>query len=62
MDFNLGEQSYPPQFWDRKVTVEEMALMTGSQPIYRVDFGKTTIWVAVQPLKAGIRPVTPFKV
>jgi CarD family transcriptional regulator len=64
MDFNLGEQVIHPSFGIGKIiTVEEMVVNgQAPSPFYRVDFGKTTIWVPVKPEKiVGIRPVTPFK-
>jgi RNA polymerase-interacting CarD/CdnL/TRCF family regulator len=64
MNFSLGEKVVHQSFGIGSViTVEEMAF-NGQAPsqFYRVDFGKTTLWVPVKPEKAtGIRPVTPIK-
>ncbi|HLE14877.1 MAG TPA: CarD family transcriptional regulator [Anaerolineales bacterium] len=64
MDFNLGERVVHPSFGIGKViTVEEMVFNgQAPSPFYRVVFGKTTLWVPVNPNKVGgIRPITPVK-
>lgn len=64
MNFSCGEDVVHQRFGvGTIVCIEEMAFGgDGPGEYYRVDFGKTTLWVPVKiPKSPGLRPVTPEK-
>lgn len=62
MNFSCGDYVVHPKFGVGTVVCIEEMVFSGDDPsvFYRVDFGKTTLWVPVKISKSrGIRPVTP---
>lgn len=62
MNFSSGEDVVHQRFGvGTIICIEEMAFGgDGPGEFYRVDFGKTTLWVPLKtPQSRGLRPVTP---
>lgn len=62
MNFSCGDYVVHPKFGVGTVVCIEEMVFSGDDPsvFYRVDFGKTTLWIPVKiPKSRGIRPVTP---
>ncbi|HEY5573778.1 MAG TPA: hypothetical protein VIK64_12235 [Anaerolineales bacterium] len=61
MNFSCGDDVVHPKFGVGTVVCIEEMVFSGDGPsvFYRVDFGKTTLWIPVKiPKSRGIRPVT----